>query len=207
MIIDLHLHESQYSACSWMTVQEAVAAARKQGLDAICITNHDSLDIRESDLLKTVDFPVFVGVELFTDEGEIIAFGLDVLPEQPIPAQDFIDFVTEQGGFCFAAHPFRVGSGLGDHMTTLKGLHGVEVCNGGNLDWENAKAWKACQQLNLVPVGGSDAHLPKDVGRYATWLPAPVTTMQELVAALKSGECCPVAKDEGGAWRKIEWRE
>jgi predicted metal-dependent phosphoesterase TrpH len=202
MIIDLHLHESQYSACSWMTVQQAVSAARKQGLEAICITDHDSMDIRESDFLKTIDFPVFVGVELFTDEGEIIAFGLDFLPEQPISAQNFIDFVADQGGFCFAAHPFRLGSGLGEQMAALKGLHGVEVCNGGNLEWENEKAWESCQQLDLVAVGGSDAHLPKDVGRYATWFPTPVTSMRELVAALKSGKCHPVAKDKSGIWQK-----
>ncbi|MDR1488972.1 MAG: PHP domain-containing protein, partial [Desulfovibrio sp.] len=165
MIIDLHLHESLYSACSWMSVQEAVAAAGKQGLDAICITNHDSMDIRESYILKTMDFPVFVGVEFFTDEGEIIAIGLDSLPEQPISAQDFIDFVNEQNGFCFAAHPFRTGCWLGERMPALKGLHGVEVCNGGNLDRENEKAWKACRQLGLIAVGGSDAHMPKDVGR------------------------------------------
>ena len=204
MIIDLHLHEELFSSCSVMPLADAVSAARKKGLDGIGITNHNSLDIRDDELLKEADFPVFVGVEYFADEGEIIAFGVEAIPNKRVSAQEFINCVNEQGGFCFAAHPFRVGCGLAENLFTLQGLHGIEVCNGSNLDSENEKAWGACHQLGLVAVGGSDAHRPLLVGRYATRFSSTITSMKALVASLKSGACCPVAKDSGGVWQDVK---
>ena len=202
MIIDLHLHEHLFSACSVMSVPEAVSAAQKQGLDAICITNHDNLLIREAEYLRTEKFPIFVGVELFTaEEGEIIAFGLEYLPKQPISAQKFIDYVNQHEGFCFAAHPFRPLSGLGEHLHTLKGLHGLEVFNGANLAVENRAAVLECSCPGLIPVAGSDAHRTRDVGIYATWFPESIATEEELVVALHSGKGRPVKKEEDGTYR------
>ena len=201
MIIDLHTHEYLHSACARMSLEEAVTAARHSGLDGICITNHDSLGIRYAEYLRTADFPVFVGVEFFTNEGDIIAFGLEHLPSQPIGAQKFIDFVAGQGGFCFAAHPFRrYGGGLGKHIYAMKNLSGVEVLNGANLDAANLEAVQACEDMGLIPVGGSDAHFIHEVGLCATWFPERITSEQELLAALKSGNCRPVVKTGDRKW-------
>jgi len=131
MIIDMHVHESMHSPCSEMTLGEAVAAARFHGLDGICITDHDSMEIQNdaADYLRTVDFPVFIGVELSTTVGHIIALGLHSLPKSAhyfttVSAQDFINYVNAQGGFCFAAHPCRGSNGI--FLNFVKGLHGIE---------------------------------------------------------------------------------
>ena len=47
MFIDLHLHESAYSPDSQMTLDELVQAAREKGLGAVCITDHDSMGLKE----------------------------------------------------------------------------------------------------------------------------------------------------------------
>ena len=201
MIIDLHTHEWLGSSCSRMSVQEAVAAAIKNNLDAICITNHDNMWTREAECMRDLDFPIFVGVEISVEEGDIIAFGVEHLPTRIVPAQECIDLVNEQGGFCYAAHPYRESWGLADHIFRVSGLHGVEVCNGANMDYENQKALEACQRLGLIAVGGSDAHRARDIGRCATWFPSPVTSLQELVAALKAGDCRPVTKTADKRWR------
>ena len=52
-------------------------------------------------------FPVFVGIEFFSWQGDIVAFGIEDYPRERVPAQEFIDLVKAQGGVCFAAHPFR----------------------------------------------------------------------------------------------------
>jgi predicted metal-dependent phosphoesterase TrpH len=121
MIIDLHIHEWLGSACSLMSVEDAIKTARKQGLDGICITNHDNMVIREAECLRTVRFPVFVGVEMTVEEGDIIAFGIERLPGRTVSAQAFIDSVNEQGGFCYAAHPFRIGNGVGEPACPIAG--------------------------------------------------------------------------------------
>ena len=184
-----------------MSLEDAVTAARYQGLDAMCITNHDSLDIAGSAALRTTNFPVFVGVELTTRQGDMLAFGLKSLPSFRPTAQEFIDFVAGQNGFSCAAHPFRVWSGgLGNCLDSLRSLDGVEVLNGGNDDTANCQAWQSCKQLRLVALGGSDAHRGQDVGRCATWFPGPVTSMRELIQTMKSGRCHPVMRHAGGMY-------
>ena len=201
MFIDLHVHEQTFSPCSWLNLEEAVAAARAQGLNGICITDHDSLEIKKTaaHFLRQCDFPVFVGVEMTTQEGDIVAFGLDSLPQGIPTAQEFVDFVNAQNGFCFAAHPYsRFRKSLGDGIAALRGLHGVEVANGNNMKEDDAKALRACKRLGLTAVGGSDAHAVDEVGRYATWLPRLAATVDELAATLRNGKCCAVRRDADG---------
>ena len=202
MIIDLHVHEETFSACSCMSLEDAVKCAQYRGLDAICITNHDSLDIAGSDCLRTVNFPVFVGVEVSTRQGDMLAFGLESLPPFRPTAQECIDFVAERNGFSCAAHPFRTWHNvLGNCLDGLRGLDGMEVFNGANIADENSQAWQACKRLGLVALGGSDAHRSQDLGRCATWFPEPVTSMRELIQALKSGRCRPVMRSPDGLYR------
>ncbi|MDR2800299.1 MAG: PHP domain-containing protein [Desulfovibrio sp.] len=207
MIIDLHTHEELYSADSSMSLEEVVAAARERGLDGLCVTDHSSLGLAGENLAY-LDFPVFIGVEMWTEAGDIVAFGLDELPERRLSAPEFIALVAERGGFCFAAHPFRsVGGGVGDRLDSLKGLHGVETANGTDSPQENALAARACERLGLAAVGGSDAHWTRDVGRTATWFPEAVTTMAGLIAALRSGQCRPLVRLPGKGYVPPPWME
>ena len=48
MFIDLHMHEKNYSLDSHLSLEEMVAIAKKRGLDAICITDHDSMGLKEN---------------------------------------------------------------------------------------------------------------------------------------------------------------
>jgi predicted metal-dependent phosphoesterase TrpH len=206
MVIDLHVHEYLFSPCSGMSLEEAAAQARRIGLDGLCITDHNSLDIRGALSLRTLDFPVFVGVEMTTRQGDMVAFGLDVLPRRQPTAQEFADFVADRGGFCFAAHPFRAwGGGMRQHVHEVRNMQGVEVFNGANPGSDNVKALRACRALGLIPVAGSDAHAVEDIGSYATRFPEPVRTLEELVAALKAGRGCPVVRAKGGYRTPDEW--
>ena len=47
MLVDMHLHESTYSSDSKMTLAEIVSDAKAKGLDGVCITDHDSMGLRE----------------------------------------------------------------------------------------------------------------------------------------------------------------
>ena len=185
-----------------MSLEDAVTFAQYHGLDALCITNHDSLDIARSDYLRAVNFPIFVGVELSTRQGDMLAFGLESLPSFRPTAQEFIDFVTDRDGFSCAAHPFRAwASGLSVRLDSLRGLDGVEVLNGANDDEENSRASQVCEQLGLVALGGSDAHRCQGVGRCATWFPEPMASMRELIQVMKSGRCRLVMRYPDGTYR------
>ena len=201
MLVDMHLHESTYSSDSKMTLAEIVSDAKAKGLDGVCITDHDSMGLKEvaEAYSKEVDFPIFVGVEYYSLWGDITAFGIDSFPSERIDAQEFIDFVASQGGFCISCHPFRNNNrGLEHHLKDVHSLGGVEVLNGSTSLEANREALRYCNELGLVPIGASDAHWTSQLGKYATYLPEDVRTIPDLVRVLKSGKCRPAIWTEEG---------
>ncbi|MGF0033832.1 PHP domain-containing protein [Bariatricus sp. SGI.154] len=206
MFIDTHMHEMTYSKDSFLKLDEMVQIAKEKGLGAICITDHDSMGLKEyaEEYSGRTGFPVFVGIEFFSLQGDIVAFGIDEYPKERIPAQDFIDLVKAQGGVCFAAHPFRNNNrGLEENLRTVKGLDGLEVLNGSTSEEACRKAARYAIELGLFTLGSSDCHVPEKVGVCATYFPEEVRTMEEFLAAFKKGEMKP-AHYADGAYRIIE---
>ena len=61
----------------------------------------------------------------------------------------------------------------------------------GSACQNNEKALRYCRELGCTPIGGSDAHIEKQVGVYATWLPQEVHTLEEFIALLRAGQTKP----------------
>ena len=47
MLVDMHLHALPNSTDSFLTLEEIVSLAKLRGLDAICLTDHDSMGGKE----------------------------------------------------------------------------------------------------------------------------------------------------------------
>ncbi|HBA63322.1 MAG TPA: hypothetical protein DCZ20_05650, partial [Lachnospiraceae bacterium] len=184
MFIDMHMHESTFSKDSFLKLEEMVELAKKRGLDAICITDHDDMGLKEyaEEYSGKTGFPIFVGIEFFSLQGDIVAFGIDEYPKERVNAQEFIDLVKKQGGICFSAHPFRNNNrGLEENLRTVQGLDGVEVLNGSTLPEANKKAADYARELGLTTIGSSDCHVPEKLGFFATWFPEEVRTLKEMM--------------------------
>ena len=148
MFIDMHMHEMTCSKDSFLKLDQIVSIAREKGLGAVCITDHDSMGLREyaAEYSRKVDFPIFVGIEFFSLQGDIVAFGIEDYPRERVSAQKFIDLVKAQNGVCFAAHPFRNNNrGLEDNLRRVRGLDGLEVLNGSTSFEACRKAAEVCQ--------------------------------------------------------------
>lgn len=200
MFIDMHMHEMRYSKDSFLRLEQMVEIARRRGLDGICITDHDSMGIREfaREYSIKVGFPIFVGIEFFSLEGDIVAFGIDDYPPERVSAQEFITHVQSREGACFAAHPFRNNNrGLEENLRLVKGLDGVEVLNGSTLFEANKKAADYAAKLNLACIGSSDCHVPEKVGLYATYFPSEVDSEKELIRCIKERKCSPAYFNRG----------
>ena len=194
MLVDMHLHALPNSTDSFLTLEEIVSLAKLRGLDAICLTDHDSMGGREfaEEYSKKIGFPIFVGVEYFSLWGDITAWGIDTFPDHRIGAQEFLDQVNAAGGFCVSCHPFRNNNrGLEHHLREAKGLHGVEVLNGSTDMESNRLALRYCRELGIKAIGASDAHVPEQVGKYVTWLPEKVDNLKDFVAQLHQCETRP----------------
>lgn len=100
MLVDMHLHECTYSSDSKINLEEIVAIARGRGLDAVCITDHDSMGLREyaAEYSDRIGFSIFVGIEFFSLQGDITAWGIEDYPGCRVDAQEFINHVNEARG-------------------------------------------------------------------------------------------------------------
>lgn len=196
MLVDMHIHEKTFSGDSFLSLSEIVSIAREKGLDAVCITDHDSIDIKSyaEEFSAREHFPIFTGFECYTLWGDITVWGVDEAPKTRIEAQELIDRVNAAEGFCIACHPFRNNNrGLEDNLRRVRGLHGAEVLNGSTDPAANETARRYCAELGLKMFGASDAHVPEQVGKYVTMLPERAETLRDFIRILRSCEPRPAS--------------
>lgn len=205
-VIDLHVHSAPASSCSAAEVDDLIAEAKRIGLDGICLTDHHVHWEREQirALRERHDFLVLRGNEITTDQGDMLVFGFEKDIQGIVRLRDLHAEVSREGGIIVVAHPFRgfltfhVGQlGLTPESAAERELFrfvdAVEVLNSKVTGEENEFAAEVARLLGRPATGGSDAHTVREVGLYATRFPDPVRNEAELVAALKSGRCAPVA--------------
>lgn len=205
MYIDTHMHCIEGSNDSFLKIEEIVNQAKIMGLDAICITDHDSLRAKKYALEygEKNNFKIFVGVEILTYEGDILVFGLDEIPMEKMHAQELIDLVNSKGGVAICAHPFRDNNrGCGNNIRDFKGLHGIETFNGSTKPHHNLYAFALALELNLATLAASDCHETEAVGRYCTIFPDWVETEVDFIRAIKEKQVYP-AVHINGRYEKI----
>jgi predicted metal-dependent phosphoesterase TrpH len=199
--VDMHVH-SMYSGESPAEPRDIIEAAIEKGLDAIVITEHErlSLSLPFEELRKTAGhLKIFRGVELSTDAGHMLVYGVtdedwkDWSADRVSSAQELIQRCTRLGGLAVPAHPYRLTMHnpldtapsvvVDERIETLTGLRALEVCNG-----KHSRFPAVCEVLGryaaaarLSGIGGSDAHMPEEVGRAYTSFRAPVYSSVDLV--------------------------
>lgn len=197
MIIDTHIHAYPYSDDSKITLPEIVAQAQKIGLDGVCITDHDSKAIDEfaRHYRAKVNFPIFVGAEILTYEGDMLVFGLERLPEQKLHAPELLALVHRHRGVGISAHPFRLNNrGMGDTIRDLpEQLDGIEAFNGSTDTANNMRALNLARELGIPILGASDAHKTAALGRFATCFPDGMRDENDIIDAIRAGKVYPVA--------------
>jgi predicted metal-dependent phosphoesterase TrpH len=188
-----------------MGVDQAIDEAKRIGLDGICITDHNHVwDPGAIEALRRKHgFFVLRGNEITTDQGDILVFGFHKDVKGIVSLEDLRKEVLAAGGFMIVAHPFRgfltfnVGQlGLtpekAAERSLFKQVDAVEVLNGKVTAKENGFAHAVATILGFPVTAGSDAHEVKEVGLYATRFSRVIRDEDDLVAALKSGDCSVV---------------
>ena len=188
MLIDLHCHSHPLSQCSSLRPEEFVDLARERGLDGVCLTEHDAF-WQQPDLdalASRTNFVVLSGVELTTDMGHVLAFGLPAGTPGLASAAAAAEAAQASGALLFLAHPARDGL-LRVSRQTVDYFESVEAVNGSDSRLQNVAATGLAHGFRLPGIGGSDAHIPAEVGRAATNFDATITDGESLLAALRSG--------------------
>lgn len=209
MLIDTHLHEKKYSGDSMISLEEIVFRARELGLNGVCITDHESNEIKkEADILsKETGFLIVTGAEILTFEGDMTVFGLNQLPREMVYADELVDMVDRAGGIAICSHPYRKNNrGMGDQIRELKTVWGIEAFNGSTPECYNLQAYHLSLELNVPALGGSDAHNINQVGKFATWMPDWVNNELSFIDAVKKGLVFPCRYDNG-TYRTLDNRD
>ena len=202
---DLHVHSTDGSDDAGGTVEgycKWVEARRKNGyhIDGFVLTEHRRY-IAEADysaLAERYDVTILRGIELETDVGHVLVYGVNGdfldqfdLSDIALPYADVFRAAEESGGVAVGAHAGRPRIGLVEHVgergVSLETVGIIEALNGGSSDYENGRAFDLAGEHGLLTVGGSDAHFVSALGRCLTEFDAEVTTNEELVTALRSG--------------------
>ena len=217
MLIDLHCHTFPLSNDSFLSPDQLIERAKAVGLDGVCLTEHDALwePPKVRDLARRHNFLVIPAIELNTEDGHVLVFGLNRHVDGMHSVAQLAQVVAEAGGAMVAPHPYRQLTSLlrmDDDFWTMaleqaaahpafRHVCAVEAINGRAAHDENLFSWQLCARLGLPAVAGSDAHEPSDVGTCATRFQRPIADVEDLVRELKAGRFHAVnlrAKTEAG---------
>jgi predicted metal-dependent phosphoesterase TrpH len=169
---DLHVH-SEYSRCSGLKLSILLKTAKKIGLNGMAITDHNTIKgaLALKKLNKDKNFEIIIGEEIMTNHGEILAY---YLKEEIKPGDVFevIENIRKQNGLISVAHPYSIyRQRMGNFIMKLGNkIDAVEVFNGrAILPYENKKAQKVAELLNIGRTAGSDAHSRIEIGKAYTF--------------------------------------
>ena len=211
-LIDLHTHTRPLSHDSFLSADELIEAAKANGLDGICLTEHDFFWEQEAaaELARRHDFVVIAGIEVNTEFGHTLVFGLEQFVFGMHRLADLVRLVATAGGAMVGAHPYRrqlpfelrdAGDWSGALEQTLRNesyrhAHAIETYNGRGTERQNEFSRQVCERLGLAATAGSDSHESGDVGRCATEFSARIDGLGDLIEELRAGRCRPVVLRE-----------
>jgi predicted metal-dependent phosphoesterase TrpH len=193
--IDLHVH-TRHSHDSAAPVDSVLQRCRDSGLGLVAVTDHDNirggLEARE----KSNGFPVIVGEEIKTAEGDVIGLFL----EDPVPPRltplETVKRVKGQGGLVGVPHPFdRVRPTAMGRRALLEILPWVDFLEGYNahtlLSRDNRRGVDFAEEYTVPVVACSDSHSALELGRTYTGVPGEELdgTPAGLMRAIRSGVC------------------
>ena len=217
LIADFHIH-SKYSHDSLMSPESIVKRAKRVGLTAIAITDHDTIRGGKAALVagKKWGIRVLVGSEIRTDAGDLI--GLDLSEEiKSREWQPVLEEIRLQGGIAVLPHPYR------DHIhpEAIAGeVDFIEIWNSRCTDAENNNARQLAVSISKKGIVGSDAHSPEEIGLVKIRVDPRSLDLHEIICAnhasawslqksqiishLKRGEFRTLAKrGTGFLWKKV----
>lgn len=188
MRFDLHVH-TDISSCSALRIEEILRHARQRGLDGVCITDHESVAVknRVAEGVQSDGLCLIFGMEYTTADGDFLLFG----PVENLPfgleAEELLSRFASLGGIAVAAHPFRAERPVSEFVVRSGLCTTIEGINGRNRELENLRSNTWLDRYGVKLVGGSDAHSLAELGRVVTRIATRVRNREEFVHALASG--------------------
>ena len=203
MLIDLHTHTRPLSWDSYLSPDDLVERSRKAGLDGICLSEHDYLwDPADVIALgKRHNYLVLPAIEINTDDGHILVYGIDKYVYGMHRSHELARHVRDANGAMVAAHPYRrqmpwyMENERDYHEALLRASKNpaygycaaLEKLNGRGTVKENQFSAALCEFMKMPGTAGTDSHSRSDIGRVATEFERDIRDVEGLIEELKAG--------------------
>jgi predicted metal-dependent phosphoesterase TrpH len=187
---DLHVHTT-YSKDSLITPKDLIYFAKKRGLDAVAVTDHNQLEGARK-IAKETDFLIIPGMEVSSSDGHIVALNVQELIPKGLSAIETVERIHKAGGVAIACHPYVCFKGcLRDNVCAT--FDAIEVINARAFPFKSSvkKAEESAKKLGLSRVAGTDAHYGPQIGYAYTVIEAAEPSVEAITKAIVEGDCQP----------------
>ena len=192
--IDLHVHTC-YSEDASTTPKEVVYYAKKNGLDGVAITDHNTLK-GAFKLAKKRELIIIPGLEVATHRCHVLALNVTTQIPPKLGIVETVQRIHDAGGVTVIAHPSVVlKTGLGLEINSSLNLDAVEVINSSSFPFflTTHLSHKLAQRLRLPQTAGSDSHHAQEIGTAYTLVKADSNT-DDVIEAIQKGAITPYGK-------------
>ncbi len=186
---DLHVHTT-YSNDSLITPKDLIFYAKKNGLNAVAVTDHNYFDGAVKIAKETKDFLVIPGMEVSSSEGHIVALNVNQLIPKGLTAVETVQRIHEAGGVAIACHPYVFLKGCLNNAVCAE-FDAIEIINARAFPFGRSvkKATEAAEKFNLSRVAGTDAHYGPQIGFGYTTIDVEEPTVEAIAKAIVDGHC------------------
>jgi len=190
--VDFHVH-TEYSNDSFLTLRKLLKTVERKGLDAIAITDHDSMEAfaeLEQNEYYGCKVKVIKGCEFKTKIGDIIGIFISKKLDYNSP-RDLIRKIHKAGGVAIVPHPFK--NDCRNEGFIKDNVKVIEVLNGRTGKRGNQLAEKFAEKNHLIGIYSSDAHTSYELGR--TYVEFDCKSLAEVKKRLLRREFRTVGKE------------
>ena len=224
-LYETHLHTFPVSRCAHASVRENLEFYKSAGYAGVFITNHfldgninidhrlpyeERIRFYFSDYEEAVGIggeiglPVFCGVEMSYGGTDFLIYGLDKQwflshPEiMDMKKSEQLALMDSFGALIIQAHPFRAAHYI-DHVRLYpSAVHGAEIYNACNTDFENTVAEQYARNYGLIPFAGTDNHFAGGQRLFGGMqTETPIADEFDFIARVKNGSAVPFRREIG----------